>query len=435
MDAPAAAPAAAPAPDAMPPAPAPVGEIRLGQTAVDSGPAQPPPKPGSARERLFSELRKKAKADTSQSSRLSSETEATAPAVTSPEAAAAPSPAGDPTPGSPASDVKPEAGQSTIKGEKNPWKVVDHYKSRLTQAETELAKIKSSPIGEAQRQEYETKLSTLQKRADELENEIRFTNYEKSSEYQTKYVEPYKKAWTRAAKELSEISVRDAAGAERTATVEDLAAIVNLPLGRARAVAEEAFGSFADDVMGYRKEILGLLEAQNSAKEEAKNNSTNRDKERQEQTQKVSADVHKAVTEHWSKFNEEFKNDPKVGKYFQPVEGDQEINSRLEKGFALVDKAYSAPNINDPSLTTEQRSEIVRMHAAVRNRAASWGRMRYEVERSVGRIAELEKELGKYKGSVPGTGGTTHSPVASGAVRVSAKDSVFAALRAKAKQI
>lgn len=423
--------------DAPPPAPPPTGELHITADGIDRGPKQDPPKPGSAKDRLFADLRKRAKPSAMSSSQPTTENAPAAPA----------SPAGQPSPknagaaggNDPATPAvgDPAAAPATAKeekAEKNPWRVVDKWKARATELEGELAKIKTSPVGEAAKQEFQGKIDSLQKRNEDLENEIRFVNYEKSTEFQTKYSEPYKKAWSRAAKEISEIPVRDASGEERAATINDLAEIVNMPLGRARAAAEQVFGGFADDIMGFRKEILGLLDVQNQALDDAKKTGIQRDKDREDSMRRNGETLQKHITETWSKANEEFTKDPKVGSYFTPREGDEDGNTRLSKGFDLVDRAYNSPNINDPKLSPEERANIVRLHAAVRNRAASWGRLRFELETTQARTKELEKELAKYKATVPGPSGAP-AAAASQTAHTSVKDSIFADLRRRAKQI
>lgn len=387
---------------------------------TDKGPAQPAPKPGSAKERMMEDLRKRAKVSSTDSRLSNEQTKTEAPPAdkppVDPKAAPAAKPAGETTP--PVEDKK-----------KNPWKVVDEWKQKFATLESEYAKAKQTSLAEAERKDYQTKLAEIQKRADDLETEIRFVNYEKSAEYQTKYEEPYKKAWGRAAKELSEIPVKLGDGTERTATVNDLAEIVNMPLGRARAVADEAFGPFADDIMGYRKEILGLLDAKNIALDDAKKNSIQRDKEREAQQKGQLGEIAKTIKETWDKVNEEFLKDETYGPVFRPLEGDQEGNTRLAKGYELVDRAFSE-NPNNPQLTPEERAKIIRRHAAVRNRAASWGRLHANYVKATTEIEALKKELSQYKGSVPGTGGrqpaTTSAPS-------SAREEVFGALRKLAR--
>ena len=414
------------------PPPPPTTEIHVTPSTqvpvTDKGPAQPPAKPGSAKERLFQDLRKRAKTS-SFDSRPSQDEPAPGTPTGAPPAGAAAPPTGEAAPASdPAKPVAQPAAAAPEDKKKNPWKLVDEWKAKYGTLESEYAKAKQSSLAEQERTEFRTKLEAVQKRADELETEIRFVNYEKSAEYQSKYEEPYKKAWARAGKELSEITVKTPDG-ERVATVNDLAEIVNMPLGRARAVADEYFGPFADDIMGYRKEILGLLETKNAALEEAKTGSIKRDKERAEQQQRSMGEIANHIKTEWEKANQEFVTHEKYGEFFRPVEGDQEGNTRLAKGFELVDRAFNE-NPNDPRLSAEERAKIVRRHAAVRNRAASWGRLHANYDKAMTELAAIKKELDQYKGSIPSTAG--RQPAATTAPS-SAREAVFGALRKLAR--
>jgi len=406
------APAAPSAPAAPPAAPPPKGEIHVTAASIDTGPKAPEPKKGSATERMFQELRKKAKpqffetpdAPAAQDPKPGEEApkvDAEAPKVDS----------GAPKPTTESSQSAEAASKPGEK--KNPWKLVDEYKARATKAESELVEVKKVGGDPKRIQEFQTTIEQLRKQNEELETEVRFTNYAKSSEFKTKYQEPYEKAWARAVKELSEIAIADpGTGQERAAGVQDLADIVQLPLGKARAAAEAVFGSFADDVMAYRKEIIGLHEAQETALKEAREGSIKRDKERSEQSQQVAAQTVSQIKEGWEKANAEYLADEKLGAYFKPVDGDQDGNQRLAKGFELVDRAF-AENPNDPRLSAEQRAAIVKRHAAVRLRAAAFGRLRAQYGAAQARINELQKELSQYKETEPGTGGssTTSAPV------------------------
>jgi hypothetical protein len=271
----------------------------------------------------------------------------------------------------------------------------------------------------------------MEKTNKELADEIRFVNYTKHPEFQEKYQKPYESAWKRAVAELSEISLIDEqTNQARTASAEDLLALVNLPLGKAREIANKTFGEFADDVMAHRKEIRNLFEQQQQALENERKMGSEREKQRHEQMSQAQAQVQTLIKQTWEKENAEILKHEKFGQFFAPVEGDEEGNARLQKGYALVDKAFAA-NPLDPKLTPEQRIEAVRLHAAVRNRAAAFSRLTGRLTKLEAEKAALQKELDQYKSSTPPAGGQPSSgqPSASPA---SARDAIFSALRAKA---
>lgn len=391
-----------------------------------------PPKPGSAKERLFSELRKKAKPSNAPSEPL----EPAQPPKTAPDPSGEPSDSSQNSPegvelNKPDADDGSQPAKPGAKPKVNPWKLIDEYKTRLAAAEKAALDAKGSVVPEEERKTITERLQKAETRAKELEDHIRYVDYSKSEEFKTKYQEPYEKAWGRAISELKEIYVTDPGSDQpREATVDDLALLINQPLGKARELANAMFGDFADDVMAHRKEIRNLFEAQSGALEEARKNGADRLKQQQESMQKVGEQIKNFVSNTWKAANDEAVNHAEYGQYFKQREGDKDWNQRLGKGFELVDKAFSQ-NPMDPKLSAEDRANVVRMHAAVRHRAAAFGALVFNLKKQTDRVAQLEKELAQYKGSEPTTGGH----ISGGAIvaPTSAKDAVYGALRKLAK--
>ncbi len=334
----------------------------------------------------------------------------------------------------PAADAaKPqESPQPEVAGKKpSPWKLLEQYKTKYTEAEKQILELKNSVVPEAERTAMTTRMQQAEKRAQELEDEIRYVNYAKSQEFQDKHQKPYEQAWQRAMSELHELTITDPSNQQtRAVTANDLMELVNLPLGKAREVADAVFGNFADDVMAHRKEIKSLFESQSMALEEAKKTGAERESKRKQDYQNMYGTVSKQTQEIWQKVNADMLADPKIGEYFKPKEGDTEWNYSLTKGFQLVDQAY-AENPMDPRLTPEQRKEVIARHAAVRNMAAGWRPLRRQVKKLQGQVKELEGELKKYKESTPAAGGT--SQVSTISKPGSNRDSMYAALQKMAK--
>lgn len=420
LEAPAAAPISTPP---LPPASS-SPAINVTPAAIDQGPTAPPPRPGSAKERMFQDLRKKAGME-----------EETKPAAksTTPDAKGTSSETSEETTEStteapPAGTEAPAA--EAKKGKVSPWKLVDEHKAARLKAETELAELRKALPDPAKVKELETRAQQLERQYQEAQEQLRFENYAKSDEFKTKYQQPYEDAWKRWMGELGELTVQDSStGEERNLQPQDILELVNLPLQKAREQAESTFGSFANDVMSARKEIRSLFEAQNKALEEAKKMGAERTTKQQQEQQARQEALAKEITTTWKQANDLAVADEKFGKFFKPVEGDTEGNTRLTKGFEIADRAFAVSPL-DPRLTPEQRAEVVRLHAAVRNRAAAFGRLSYQNEKLSAEIAALKAELGKYKGSQPGAGeGQREKPEIG---HSSARESVFAALRAKA---
>lgn len=327
-----------------------------------------------------------------------------------------------------------QEGEKPKSGKPSPWKIVETYKERLTKAETELAEIRTKLGNPAEVEKTKSTLTALQQRNKELEDEIRYVNYEKSTEFKEKFEAPYRSAWNRATAELAEIAVKDnQTGETRAATAQDLLVLVNLPLGQARGVANEVFGEFADDMMAHRKEIKTLFDAQRNALEEARTKGAEREKTVSEHNQAAMQEIRKSVKDYWDQETAALLEDPKVGHLFKEKEGDEEWNTSLKKGYALVDKSFNE-NPNDPRLTPKQRQEIVKRHAAFRNRAAGWGPLKRAYDKQSARLAELEKKLAEVADTTPSTdGGQSTGTVQTTNGGGKARDQVVNALRGLAK--
>lgn len=401
-----------PPPTPPKPPPAPTREIHVTPPAHETFSPNTPPKPDSAKGKLFSAIRKKAgvteepapTAAAKPSARQGAETETTTDAGAAPlnpDGSGAPA-AADPNadPGASAAAAATQADGD--KGKKvSPWKLVDQYKTKTAELEKQLADAKTASLPETQKKEYLTRIEELTKRNEHLENEMRFVNYEQSDDFKTKYQQPYEKAFTNAMSEMGELTITDPATQQtRQVTDQDILALCSLPLADARRMANELYGDFADDMMAHRKEIRNLWTARQNALKEARETGTKTMQQRMEMVQKHQKEISDFITSNWQAVNQAAFKDEKYGKFFTPVDGDQDGNQRLAKGFELVDRAFTE-NPNDPRLTPEQRAGVIKRHAAVRNRAAAFGRLNAWLEKAESRVAELEKELAKYKKSTP----------------------------------
>jgi hypothetical protein len=313
----------------------------------------------------------------------------------------------------------------------NPWKLVDEYKSRSATLEKEILDLKKSLVPEQDRKTYEERAQRLEARNKELEDEIRYVNFTKSKQYLDEYQAPYEDAFKRAMSDLSEITVQDITTQQvRPATPEDFLAIVNAPLGEARSRAEAMFGNLANDVMVHRNEVRTLWNKQQAALKDAKENGSKREAEQQQMTQAQTEKLSREIRQMWDQENKTIVEHPEYGKYFTPREGNEEYNKRLDAGFKLVDQAFSQSPA-DPRLTPDQRATVIKMHTALRNRAAAWGVANWEKEQALARVVELEKELKAYKETTPPTAGS--EPSSQPSVPGSAKERMFGELRKLAK--
>jgi|SRR5579863_5620870 len=410
-------PTPSPTPTPAPPKPAPTPSSATPAIALPPEAAKPPAK-GTARARLHEELEKISKPANGAVDANAQKTDAAKPAVEPDKTGAAPG-------AEPPKDGKQEKAR--------PWELVKQYKGQVAQLEKELADAKTSTVPENDRKGFEERIRKAEARAAELEQHMRFVDYSKTEDFQNKYVQPYEKAWSNAVSELKEITITDPGGTERPVTPQDILDLVNLPLGKAREIADTAFGKFADDVMSHRKQIRSLFEAQQTALEEAKKSGGETLTKQQQEAQANFQKLQSTVKDIWQKENAAMIADKTYGPLFSKREGDAEWNTRLENGFALVDRAFSETP-NDPKLTPEQRQAVIRRHAAIRNRAAAWGALKGENDSLKAQVETLTKELGQYKSSEPGMNGGRLTPNANGSNgHLSARERMHQELRSRAK--
>lgn len=298
--------------------------------------------------------------------------------------------------GKPIADGKPG-------GRPSPWKLVDYHKARALKAELRVAELEAAHKPGELPKEHQEKFATLEARNKELEDEIRYVNFSKSKEFVETYQKPYEEAWANAIADLKELVITNEDGSTRVATAQDLIALANMPLGQARATAKEWFGDSADDVMSHRRTIRDLSDKQNKALEDSKKGGTERDQQRAAEQQAK----HKARAEEtakvWNAINEEA-----VAKYeyLRPVEGETERNEKLEKAKTFVDDTFKK-NVNQAK-TQEERDQILRAHAALRNRAIGFSVLKHENVSLKAKVAELEKALAEFQGSEPQGGEPAH---------------------------
>jgi len=299
----------------------------------------------------------------------------------------------------PEGEVKPEKGKKP-----SPWILMEKFKARALAAEARAQELEAAHRPGELPKEHQEKFSAIEARNKELEDEIRHVNYAKSKEFQETYQKPYEEAWTRAVEDLKELTVMAEDGSTRIASAHDLIALANMPLGEARQKAKEWFGDSADDVMSHRRVIRELSDKQNKALDESKTKGGEREQQRtaEQKAQQQARSAENAKV--WKTINDEA-----VAKYeyLRPIEGETERNERLTKAQTLVDETLRT-SVNQAK-TQEERDQILRKHAAVRNRAIGFSVLKHENVGLKAKLAEMEKALAEFQGSEPTPGGLRNS--------------------------
>jgi hypothetical protein len=264
-------------------------------------------------------------------------------------------------------------------------------KARMAELEAEVKRYKESPPEDPEKKTLAERLETIDKRRAELEDELRFANYERHPEYREKYQTPIENALKSAYADVVEFEVATAEGETRKATPDDFNLLVNMPAKQALTVAKEMFGDAASEVLAHRRRIIELENTRKSAIEEYRKKGSEREAAAAETRKKNQERIAKAWETHTKEAVEKYPD------WFKPEEGDEDGNRLLEGGFKLADLAFTGMHTLSPD-------EMVKVHAAVRNKAAGFDRMVLRVKRLNDRVKELETELGEFKESEPAKG-------------------------------
>lgn len=318
----------------------------------------------------------------------------------------------------------------TKKEKVNPWKLIDEHKGRAAKLEQELAEARKLVPNAEQRKAEMAEVENLKKRNQELEEHIKFVDYQASDEFKNNHQKPYEDQWRASMRDLKGILVSTDEG-DRAIAPADLIDLVNMTAVEADVAAEERFGRFAPHVMRERDKIREKWDAQQAALAEAKKNGVSKfdqqNKANQETFQKITSEVRDIYT----KAIDSSKSNPAVAEFINERDGDAKHNELLTKGHAFVDEAFRQ-NPMDPSLSPEQRQQIVKKHVALRQRAVIATVLRYHLNNERAAHAETKKRLAAFEGTVPNRGEST--PAAAAApVGGSAMDRMKARLRARAK--
>jgi hypothetical protein len=246
---------------------------------------------------------------------------------------------------------------------------------------------------------FTEQIATLKQQLEDATGRLNFVAYEQSDEFKQKYQEPFEAAWNDGVAVVSDLTAINEDGTQRKGTAEDFAAIMAEPNnGKAAAMAAELFEASAAYVINQRRELQRLNGARNKALTEHRATAAERAKAESEQTLKSKTENESRHAQRIAKFAAHV--DEAVKKYPQflaPIEGDDEGNALLTKGFELADRAFKG----GVEMTED---ETVRLHATIRNRAAAFGRLAYQVRTRDAKIAELQQQLDEIRASAPDGG-------------------------------
>lgn len=298
-------------------------------------------------------------------------------------------------------EEKPEpADEKTKDGKPSLGKLYRTEKSRADKLEQEVTKLKSLiKDPEAAKAEVE-RFAQIEKQNKELLEHIRLTDYAKHPEYAEKFEKPYNDAWMRLMKRISGVGVNTAEGGKRPVEPADILKLSSLPADQVIEQSEAMFGKLGNFVAERVEELKTLWENKAEALDRARKEGAEKITKAQQDHERQQSETMKFLKETFDKSVQEIEQHSKYGRYFKPVEGDEDHNTRLEKGTKFVDENWHK-DPRDPNLSNEDRAKIVKAHAAIRNRARAFGVLNLAVKRQEAELSRLKAELAQYKQSTP----------------------------------
>lgn len=236
--------------------------------------------------------------------------------------------------------------------------------------------------------EYEPQLKRLterEKRAQELEEQLRVRDYTATPEFHERYVKPIADVQGEVASVLGELSVHDADGNARVATLEDFNKIHSAPsLNAAEAKARELFGEgFATtELVRHSAKLRSLVRTQQEAMKNA-----------QLESQQWAQEEEQKRTAAQAKFRSTVEQ--RVHNYLvKPAEGDPEEAAAFLEGQRVIEAVEKAALAQDVEAYAD-------LSARVKASVASEKVRDLRISRLTAEVTNLKKELARYQSTEP----------------------------------
>ena len=275
---------------------------------------------------------------------------------------------------------------------------------KTLKAEFEQVKTKSNITDELK--QLRELLDAERKARSQMEEELKFTAYEKSQEFKDKFQKPYYEAYKMGRQKAASLKISqklddlgEVVRPGRQGTEADFDEIMRLDDDDTAAEkAVDLFGNKAQMVLYYRERVQELHNSSRNAIEDYRNNASTRDKELTEarnRQQQEQAEKSKVSAENFKKYVEQGKE--ARSELFTPAEGDTEAKEIIKRGEAVADSLFSGihPKTGKPYTP----DGLVKFHAFVRNAVAAHGHLLHKLAAMNTHLAELESDLAEYKKS------------------------------------
>lgn len=326
----------------------------------------------------------------------------------------------------PKGDAKPADQQpaaTAAPAKKTAWQLVRERERELKEAKEahaaatkELAELKSKPQTPAN----DAEIKQLREQLAKYEEEIRYTNYEKSKEFQEKYFQPYQDTAKRLTVEAQEL-VREVDGQFVAVKAEEFWNVVTAPtLGAAAQAAKDLFPNdptSASHLLSMRKEVQQSWNAMHQAKEEYRVKGAEREKMQKAESERMARETElkqkETLTARQQRFREMSEtalNEPKLADLFKAADDDAKGKELLTKGFKSADRAFGEGERNETGELVDDNGkpldedQLLAIYSSVRNKAGAFNYVSYKYRNALNEVSELKKKLAQYESSTPGAG-------------------------------
>lgn len=323
----------------------------------------------------------------------------------------------------PKQEGQPAADPKAAPAKKTAWQLVREREKELKEAKEahaaatkELAELKSKPQTPAN----DAEIKQLREQLAKYEEEIRYTNYEKSQEFKEKYFQPYQDTAKRLTAEAQEL-VREVDGQFVPVKAEEFWNVVTAPtLGAAAQAAKDLFPNdptSASHLLSMRKEVQQSWNAMHQAKEEYRVKGAEREKMQKAEAERVARETElkqkESLTARQQRFREMSEaalNEPKLADLFKAADDDAKGKELLTKGFKSADRAFGEGERNEQGELVGDdgkpldEDQLLAIYSSVRNKAGAFNYVSYKYRSALNEVAELKKKLAQYESSTPGVG-------------------------------
>lgn len=312
------------------------------------------------------------------------------------------------------SEAKTEViGESDKPTEPRDWKLLNTFKTENAKLKKQLEQFTASDSEKKKLSEeldsHRKDLEAARSEKKRIEDLLKFRDYQNTDDFQMKYVQPWEAANSEAASSLQGIKITDDSGNEQAITMADIQKFADMDIPTARETIRRMVPDVQDasDVRRHTDSIRMLKEKHKVALEKAWTDSDKWQKDQQSKYQQSIADrdnAFKAIHEENTNFFKQYDQEARAKfEYLKPIEGDDEWNQKIEQAESFVDESL-ASNPNDPRLSKEARSEMIRRNTAVIHRSKMFGPLKLENKRLKAKNSELQKKIDAYGSSEPKPG-------------------------------